>query len=223
MKTLSELCDELKISKDEVLQLYSVAREIGESTDVERLYTAVYAILRRDGKLNEAAEIEKYINKTLLRKLNAFCEKCIDFKTSVKKFIFENFDLTEDQKAVFEKEYDELVKQFKNKTLTFVAYLTIAYVALQKAHIIMGVEEFAKRTRTTSVSMRYWARKLFNTQPRQWKKYKVKEIIENFVKSNEKVCIIDNVNRSSVKSYIRKKGYKIKVSVKDNKIILMKI
>lgn len=226
MKTLSELCNEFNINKDEVLQLYAIARELTktkEFTDVERLYTAIYAILRRDGKLNEAAEIEKYVNKTLLRKLNVFCEKCIDFKTSAKKFIFETFDLTEDQKAAFEKEYDALAKQFENKTLTFVAYLTIAYVALQKAKITMGVEEFAKKVEITSASIRNWTRKLFKAQPKDWKAQSVKKIVEDFIKSDEKVCIIDNASKSSVKSFVRRKGYKIKVSVKDDKIVLTKM
>ena len=169
MKTLSDLCKEFGIDEKEVLQLYSIACEITKRhrlTDVERLYTAIYAILRRDGKLNEKTreEIKKYVDKTLLRKLNAFCEKCIDFRASMKKFVLENFDLTDEQKVACQKEYNALLEQFKNKTLTWVMCATIACIALQKANVSVKVEEFAKKAGITATAMRYWARKLLKTR-----------------------------------------------------------
>jgi len=169
MKTLSELCKEFQINKEEVLRLYSIACEITERkelTDIERLYTSIYAILRREGKINEKIreEIGKYVDKTLLRKLNVFCEKCIDFGASMKKFVLENFDLTDEQKVACQKEYNALLEQFKNKTLTWVMCAALACIALQKANVSVKVEEFAKKAGITATAMRYWARKLLKTR-----------------------------------------------------------
>lgn len=51
----------------------------------------------------------------------------------------------------------------------------------------------------------------------------IKETIENFIKSDEKVCILDNVNTKSIRSYIRFKKYKIRVSKRGNKVVLTKM
>lgn len=179
MKTLSELCEELGINEKEVLQLYSITFDLqkrGKITDVERLCTSIYAILRRDGKLNKeiVGEIKKYVNKTLLKRLNTFCEKCLDFRASMKKFVLENFNLTNEQKIVFEKEYETLLEQFKNKTLTLSACATLAYIALQKANMFVKVNEFAKKLGITPTAMRHWCRKLLKSKLKILKKCEVK-------------------------------------------------
>lgn len=58
---------------------------------------------------------------------------------------------------------------------------------------------------------------------RKMKKTDLKALIENFVKSDEKVCILDNVDVKSVRQIIYRKKYKIRISVRNNKIVLTKI
>lgn len=165
--TLSELCKQYQIDENDVFMLYSIACNITKRkqyTDYERLNASIYAVLRREGKLDIRKQIKKNVNMTLLRLLNAYCDKCIDFKTSVKKFVFENFDLTDEQKTIFEKEYDALIERFKNKTLTLVAYVTIACIALLKANARIKIIDFAKKAGVTPEAMRRWSRKLFNNK-----------------------------------------------------------
>lgn len=57
---------------------------------------------------------------------------------------------------------------------------------------------------------------------RKIKKADLKEFIENFAKSDERVCILDNADVKTVKRFIYRKKYKIRVSKKDDKIVLTK-
>lgn len=54
-------------------------------------------------------------------------------------------------------------------------------------------------------------------------KNRVKDIIDKFIESNEKVCIIDNVSEASIRSLISRKKYEIRISKYCDKIVLTKI
>lgn len=164
MKTLSEFCRELGIKEEDVLCLYSVAREIVHKrcpTECEKLFTAIYAVLRKQGKIDEAKKIEKYVNGKLLMKLIPYCDRCVDFNASMKNLILKKFNLSGARRRIFEKEYESICEKFKDKTLTFAAYATIAYIALCKAGEYSMIEDFAKKVYLTPVTLRYWSKKLF--------------------------------------------------------------
>lgn len=161
--SLEEICEKYKIKEEDVLRFYNLLKNAPMGSGVEKLHTAIYAVLRRDGRLTgEIREfLMPYVRADLLKIINRTCSLCIDFERSFRKLIPELYNLSEEEKTAFEEEFKKLLEQFKNKTLTYNAHALLAYRALQKIGKQESIASYAEKLGIAPQSLRDLQKRLF--------------------------------------------------------------
>lgn len=161
--SLEEICEKYKIKEEDVLRFYNLLKNAPIGSGVEKLHTAIYAVLRRDGRLTgEIREfLMPYVRTDLLKIINRSCSLCIDFERSFRKLIPTLYNLSDEEKTAFEEEFKKLVDQFKNKTLSYNAYALLAYHALQRIGKQEPIASYAEMLGIAKQSLRDLQKRLF--------------------------------------------------------------